>query len=175
MPDRDPAEIEPMAAEADPGGDAAEAEAPEAAEAAAPEAVEASSVLESGERSSSVEADDESIGAAAESVLPATDDDDRTAAEASPAPGHDERPGGRERRERVVRPVARGGGDEGSAGDDAAEAKPAPAVAPEDLPPTFEDLGLGGPLLKSLKDVGYEDARASIQADMDAWKAARGM
>ena len=24
-------------------------------------------------------------------------------------------------------------------------------------------------------DVGYEDARASIQADMDAWKAARGL
>ena len=157
MSDRDPAETEPMAAEADPGGDAAEAAAPEAAETEAPEAVEASSVPESDERSSPVEADDESIGAAAESVLPATDGDDRTAAEASPAPSHDERPGGRERRERVVRPVARGGGDEGSAGDDAAEAKPAPAVAPEDLPPTFEDLGLGGPLLKSLKDVGYEE------------------
>lgn len=28
---------------------------------------------------------------------------------------------------------------------------------------------------QKLKDVGYEDARASIQADMDAWKAARGL
>ena len=54
MSDRDPAETEPMAAEADPGGDAAEAAAPEAAETEAPEAVEASSVPESGERSSPV-------------------------------------------------------------------------------------------------------------------------
>jgi ATP-dependent RNA helicase DeaD len=30
-------------------------------------------------------------------------------------------------------------------------------VADEDLSPTFEDLGLSGPLLKSLKDVGYEE------------------
>ena len=28
---------------------------------------------------------------------------------------------------------------------------------------------------QKLKDVGYEDARASIQVDMDAWKAARGL
>ena len=28
---------------------------------------------------------------------------------------------------------------------------------------------------QKLKDAGYEDARASIQADMDAWKAARGL
>ena len=28
---------------------------------------------------------------------------------------------------------------------------------------------------QKLNDVGYEDARASIQADMDAWKAARGL
>ena len=28
---------------------------------------------------------------------------------------------------------------------------------------------------QKLMDVGYEDARASIQADMDAWKAARGL
>lgn len=28
---------------------------------------------------------------------------------------------------------------------------------------------------QKLKDVGYEDVRASIQADMDAWKAARGL
>lgn len=28
---------------------------------------------------------------------------------------------------------------------------------------------------QKLKDVGYEDARASIQADMDAWKTARGL
>jgi hypothetical protein len=28
---------------------------------------------------------------------------------------------------------------------------------------------------QKLKDVGYEDARTSIQADMDAWKAARGL
>lgn len=28
---------------------------------------------------------------------------------------------------------------------------------------------------QKLKDVGYDDARASIQADMDAWKAARGL
>jgi hypothetical protein len=28
---------------------------------------------------------------------------------------------------------------------------------------------------QKLKDVGYEEARASIQADMDAWKTARGL
>jgi ATP-dependent RNA helicase DeaD len=27
----------------------------------------------------------------------------------------------------------------------------------EEFSPTFEDLGLSGPLLKSLKDVGYEE------------------
>jgi hypothetical protein len=28
---------------------------------------------------------------------------------------------------------------------------------------------------QKLKDAGYDEARASIQADMDAWKAARGL
>jgi hypothetical protein len=28
---------------------------------------------------------------------------------------------------------------------------------------------------QKLKDIGYEDVRASVQADMDAWKAARGL
>lgn len=40
----------------------------------------------------------------------------------------------------------------------------------------FEDPAAAvAEMRQKLKDVGYEDARASIQADMDAWKAARGM
>lgn len=40
----------------------------------------------------------------------------------------------------------------------------------------FEDPAAAvAEMRQKLKDVGYEDARASIQADMDAWKAARGL
>jgi putative aldouronate transport system substrate-binding protein len=40
----------------------------------------------------------------------------------------------------------------------------------------FEDPAAAvAEMRQKLMDVGYEDARASIQADMDAWKAARGL
>ena len=39
----------------------------------------------------------------------------------------------------------------------------------------FDELGLDPKVLTALKDVGYEDARASLQADMDAWAKARGL
>ena len=40
----------------------------------------------------------------------------------------------------------------------------------------FEDPAAAvAEMRQKLKDVGYEDARASMQADMDAWKAARGL
>ncbi len=40
----------------------------------------------------------------------------------------------------------------------------------------FEDPAAAvAEMRQKLKDVGYEDARASIQADLDAWKAARGL
>ncbi|MDF2982059.1 MAG: hypothetical protein K0Q69_1831 [Devosia sp.] len=40
----------------------------------------------------------------------------------------------------------------------------------------FEDPAAAvAEMRQKLKDVGYEEARASIQADMDAWKAARGL
>ena len=40
----------------------------------------------------------------------------------------------------------------------------------------FEDPAAAiAEMRQKLKDVGYEEARASIQADVDAWKAARGL
>ena len=40
----------------------------------------------------------------------------------------------------------------------------------------FEDPAAAvAEMRQKLKDVGYEDARASMQADIDAWKAARGL
>ncbi len=164
MPDRDPAETEPMTAEADAGGAAAELEVPAAAEADAPEAV----VAESDDHASEAATDGGPEGAADESrhaARAADADDERAATETARATGHDTttatahdaRPGGRERRERVVRPVARDGAGEAATGEEPAAAKAEAPAAPEEVAPTFEDLGLGGPLLKSLKDVGYEE------------------
>ncbi len=152
----------PEAADEPDAADAAPESAPELAEATAEGGdadvfeTDAVAAAEGVEPQAEDGATDDATGAAAvaagEAQPEATAGEDAAAAAAPPSPdegpavdlaaqGERPQPSAETRESRPAQPEPR-------------EAAPAPV---EEVGPAFEDLGLGGPLLKALKDVGYEE------------------